>query len=131
MIALAIGIALLTVRGRQFGFRLRRSKDETKPTVDEESTRTQRKPQVSARRWVTRFPTLLDWTIVRTMGISFLFGFIALVLIFNVFTTFELWRFIAANRASIDLVARYLFYLLPLVSVELFPGSVLVAAMAH
>ena len=129
VIALAIGIALLTVRGRHIGFRLRRSKDETKATVDEESTRTQRKPQVSARRWVTRFPTLLDWTIVRTMGISLLFGFIALVLIFNVFTTFELWRFIAANRASIELVARYLFYLLPLVSVELFPGSVLVAAL--
>ena len=129
VIALTIGIVLLTVRGRQFGFRLRRGKDETKATVDEESTRTQRKPQVSARRWVTRFPTLLDWTIVRTMGISFLFGFIALVLIFNVFTTFELWRFIAANRASIELVARYLFYLLPLVSVELFPGSVLVAAL--
>src|SRR6185295_19557265 len=46
-----------------------------------------------------------------------------------VFTTFELWRFIAANRASFELVARYLFYLLPLVSVELFPGSVLVAAL--
>ncbi|MEK6336480.1 MAG: LptF/LptG family permease [Acidobacteriota bacterium] len=129
VIALAIGIGLLTVRGRQIGFRRGRRKDETKAAVDEESKRAQRAPAVSARRWVTRFPTLLDWTIVRTMGISFLFGFIALVSIFNIFTTFELWRFIAASRASILLVARYLFYLLPLVSVELFPGSVLVAAL--
>jgi len=63
------------------------------------------------------------------MGISFLFGFVALVGIFNVFTVFELWRFIAANGASTKLVATYLFYLLPLVSIELFPGSVLVAAL--
>jgi LPS export ABC transporter permease LptG len=52
-----------------------------------------------------------------------------LVLIFDVFTTFELWKFISANRASTRLVAEYLFYLLPLISVELFPGSVLVAAL--
>jgi hypothetical protein len=63
------------------------------------------------------------------MTLSFVFGFIALVLIFDVFTTFELWRFISANRASSRMVAEYLFYLLPLVSVELFPGSVLVASL--
>ena len=63
------------------------------------------------------------------MTLSFVFGFIALVLIFDVFTTFELWRFISASRAGARVVAEYLFYLLPLVSVELFPGSVLVAAL--
>src|SRR5439155_24032611 len=67
--------------------------------------------------------------IVRTMTFSFFFGFVSLVLIFNVFTTFELWRFIATSKASMTLVAQYLFYLLPLVSIELFPGSVLVAAL--
>src|SRR4030081_2456326 len=63
------------------------------------------------------------------MAFSFFFGFVSLVLIFNVFTTFELWRFIAGSKASVSLVAQYLFYLLPLVSIELFPGSVLVAAL--
>ncbi len=63
------------------------------------------------------------------MAFSFFFGFMSLVLIFNVFTTFELWRFIATNKSSVTLVAQYLFYLLPLVSIELFPGSVLVAAL--
>ena len=51
------------------------------------------------------------------MTLSFIFGFIALVLIFDVFTTFELWRFISANRAGVRVVAEYLFYVLPLVSV--------------
>src|SRR5262249_40230813 len=84
----------------------------------------------SARRLtIASFPTLLDIGIVRTMVLSFVFGFITLVAIFDIFTTFELWRFISANRASVRLVGEYLFYLLPLVSVELFPGSVLVAVL--
>jgi len=129
VITLLIGIGLLMLRRREIAFWFKRTKAPAKPAGDDESSAARRPARTAARRWVTRFPTLLDWTIVRTMGISFLFGFVALVLIFNVFTTFELWRFIAANRASFELVARYLFYLLPLVSVELFPGSVLVAAL--
>jgi LPS export ABC transporter permease LptG len=63
------------------------------------------------------------------MALSFLFGIIALAAIFNIFTLFELWRFIALNRSGVLLVAQYLFYLLPLVLVELCPGSVLVSAL--
>jgi LPS export ABC transporter permease LptF/LPS export ABC transporter permease LptG len=83
----------------------------------------------SARHWLVSFPTLLDLGLLRMMTMSFLFGFVALVAIFNIFTVFELWRFIAANHASFRLIGEYLFYLLPLVSVELFPGSVLVAML--
>src|SRR5213079_1004873 len=104
-----------------------------RPAVDTKSTRSQTttpaKLRVRRRFSIANFPTLLDIGIVRTMTLSFIFGFIALVLIFDVFTTFELWRFISANRAGVRVVAEYLFYLLPLVSVELFPGSVLVAAL--
>ena len=86
------------------------------------------------RRWgrrisVASFPMLLDVGLVRTLFLSFTFAFIALVLIFDVFTTFELWRFMAANKAPAKLVAEYLFYLLPLISVEIFPASVLVAVL--
>jgi lipopolysaccharide export system permease protein len=128
VITLAIGMGLLTLRRREITAWFKPAKAAANAEGDDEWV-ARRSARSNARRWVTRFPGLLDWTIVRAMGISFLLGFIALVLIFNVFTTFELWRFIAANRASFELVARYLFYLLPLVSVELFPGSVLVAAL--
>jgi len=84
---------------------------------------------INPRRWLIAFPTLLDLNFVRTMGFSFLLGFVALVGIFNIFTIFDLWRFIAATGAGTKLIAQYLFYLLPLVSVELFPGSMLVAAL--
>ena len=129
-LAMAMGIVLLAARRREVASWFKRSKPASgRIATDDHSAPTGRSIRAGARRWVTRFPTLLDWSIVRTMGFSFLFGFVALMLIFNVFTTFELWRFIAANRASVALVTQYLFYLLPLVSVELFPGSVLVAAL--
>jgi LPS export ABC transporter permease LptF/LPS export ABC transporter permease LptG len=75
------------------------------------------------------FPSLLDLGVIRTMCFSFLFGFIALVILFDVFTSFELWRFLTAKGGSLKMLAEYLFYLTPLVSVELFPASVLVASL--
>jgi LPS export ABC transporter permease LptG len=63
------------------------------------------------------------------MSFSFLFGFIALLILFDVFTSFELWRFLSAKGASLKMLAEYLFYLTPLVSVELFPAAILVASL--
>jgi LPS export ABC transporter permease LptF/LPS export ABC transporter permease LptG len=128
VLALALGIVLLAIRRRQIGFRFRRpGKDQAAAPARRRFAR--RLIAQNARRWLITFPTLLDISIVRTMALSFLFGFMSLVVIFNVFTTFELWRFIAASKASLTLVMQYLFYLLPLVSIELFPGSVLVAVL--
>src|SRR5260370_34598009 len=75
------------------------------------------------RQWLVSFPSLLDLSLLRALGISFLIGFVALVMIFNIFTIFELWRFIAADAGTEEIVPRYLFYLFPLGSVELFPGG--------
>jgi len=128
VVTLALGIVLLAFRRRQLGLWFRRARKEA-PPIPKHRQAEAALPGRTRRRWLTSFPTLLDVSIVRAMTLSFFFGFVSLVLIFNVFTTFELWRFIAANRSSVKLVAQYLFYLLPLVSVELFPGSVLVAAL--
>jgi LPS export ABC transporter permease LptG/LPS export ABC transporter permease LptF len=75
------------------------------------------------------FPSLLDVSLLRTLAISFLIGFIALVSIFLIFTLFELWRFIGSNRIGFGLVARYLLFLLPLITVELFPATMLIAVL--
>jgi lipopolysaccharide export system permease protein len=68
-------------------------------------------------------------SVMRTMTFSFLFGFVALVTLFDVFTSFELWRFLTAKGGTLRMLAEYLFYLTPLVSVELFPASILVASL--
>ncbi|HYX27520.1 MAG TPA: LptF/LptG family permease [Pyrinomonadaceae bacterium] len=126
---LIIGVLILVSRKRHYSWSFR----SHRATAAVETV--EPKPEIIARRGlrfrfpIANFPTLLDVGVVRTMALSFVFGFIALVLIFDVFTTFELWRFIAANRASTRIVVEYLFYLLPLLTVELFPGSVLVSAL--
>jgi LPS export ABC transporter permease LptG len=128
VVTLTLGIALLALKGWQFSFHFRRATRDNAAVLAGDQ-----RPAISnvlrPRRSLLSFPTLLDVSIVRAMAFSFFFGFVSLVLIFNVFTTFELWRFIAASKSSITLVVQYLFYLLPLVSIELFPGSVLVAAL--
>lgn len=124
----ALGFVLLTGKRPVIGRWFRPAIPAPDANAREEMRQAPSK-QVRARRWLISFPSLLDLSIVRTMSISFLFGFVALVAVFNIFTVFELWHFIASNRAGVRLVAQYLFYLLPLVSVEIFPGSVLVAAL--
>ncbi len=89
-----------------------------------------RKTSASAEfRKSFRFPNLMDATLLRALAVSFIVCFVALAAIFNIFTLFELWRFIAVTRAGADLVVRYLFFLTPLVAVELFPATMLVSVL--
>jgi len=81
----------------------------------------------SARHW--GFPSLLDSSMLRTLFTSFVLGFLSLVSIFIIFTLFELWRFIAMNRTGLGMVAKYVLFLLPLVTVELFPATMLIAVL--
>ncbi len=75
------------------------------------------------------FPSLMDATLFRSLVISFIVCFLTLVAIFNIFTLFELWRFIAVTHAGTGLVARYLLFLLPLITVELFPATMLISVL--
>ncbi len=75
------------------------------------------------------FPSLLDVNLLRTLFVSFVVGFFSLVSIFIIFTLFELWRFIAANRVGAGLVTKYLVFLLPLITVEVFPATMLIAVL--
>jgi LPS export ABC transporter permease LptG/LPS export ABC transporter permease LptF len=86
-----------------------------------------RKPAGLTYHWP--FPSLLDGNLLRTLTGSFLVGLFALVSIFIIFTLFELWRFIAANKVAIALVVKYLVFLLPLVTVEVFPATMLIAVL--
>ncbi len=74
---------------------------------------------------VMGFPSLMDATLFRSLVVSFVVCFAALATIFNIFTLFELWRF----NAGTGLMARYLLFLLPLVTVELFPATMLITVL--
>ncbi|CAN5486892.1 hypothetical protein BH20ACI3_BH20ACI3_33680 [soil metagenome] len=75
------------------------------------------------------FPSLLDIGLFRTLGLSFLLAFTSLVSVFIIFTLFEMWRFIARNGVGARPVARYILFLLPLITVELFPATMLIAVL--
>jgi LPS export ABC transporter permease LptG len=75
------------------------------------------------------FPSLMDATLFRSLVVSFVVCFAALAAIFNIFTLFELWRFIAVTHAGTGLVARYLLFLMPLITVELFPATMLISVL--
>jgi LPS export ABC transporter permease LptG len=119
---------LLLVKNRFTGFSLgrfgSRKEQTTEPLKKIGPSRTH---AFGADSW--RIPNLLDATLLRTLALSFLIGFIALAAIFNIFTLFELWRFIAINSSSVALVGRYLLFLMPLVTVELFPAAMLISIL--
>lgn len=75
------------------------------------------------------FPSLMDVDVLRAATLSFILAFISLVTVFLVFTLFELWRFIAIKGISMWVVSEYLLFLLPLVSVQLLPASVLISVL--
>lgn len=125
---LLLASAILFFSNRlQIGRWLHRAPDATGATIKSKPESMARK--IGPRRWLTGFPALLDVGIMRSMGASFFAGLFALIAIFNIFTLFELWRFMTWNRTGVSLMAQYLFYLLPLVTVELCPGSILVATL--
>lgn len=75
------------------------------------------------------FPSLLDIGLFRRLSLNFLVGFVSLSSIVVIFTLFELWRFIASNHVPAGRVARYILFLLPLLTVELFPATMLIAVL--
>jgi lipopolysaccharide export system permease protein len=84
----------------------------------------------SIRRYLPPLTGLLDRSVLRALTFNFAGVYTALVGIFLVFTLFELWRSIAANNVAAAVVLRYLFFLLPFVSVSLAPVCLLVAVLA-
>jgi Predicted permeases len=101
----------------------------TGPAKKEDKQSSNKTPAKSHTSGTSRVPNLMDASLLRSLIVSFVIGFIALAAIFNIFTLFELWRFIAVTHAGAALVARYLLFLMPLITVEIFPATTLIAVL--
>jgi LPS export ABC transporter permease LptG len=66
---------------------------------------------------------------LKSVAWNFLLVVSALVLVFFVFTLFELLRFIARNHVSAGVVARYFVYLLPFALVAITPVGTLLSVL--
>jgi LPS export ABC transporter permease LptG len=125
-VTLAVTILLL-IKSRISTFSFPRFGRGKANEVKTENIRANRVQALGIDSW--GLPYLMDATLLRTLALSFLLCFIALVAIFNIFTLFELWRFIAVTNSSAALVARYLLFLMPLVTVEMFPATMLISIL--
>jgi LPS export ABC transporter permease LptG len=123
---LGLSVLLLLLNRVPFSFELLKPKRSGARTDD--AAETKRKRSLAGVATVG-FPNLMDATLFRSLAISFVVCFVALAAIFNIFTLFELWRFIVVTQSSAGLVARYLFFLTPLIAVELFPATMLISVL--
>lgn len=124
-LSLLVGITLLLLHQRSFGIFKPRLKERTEPAFASDKV-TDRSVQRTIRPGLLG---LLDRYMLRAMVWNFFVAYFALVGIFLIFTLFELLRFIAASGVGAWVVARYLFFLIPLATVALAPMSVLVAVL--
>ena len=120
-------IFLLINRVSLFSWGTGRLKEQEQKDADKAADRSRQAHTLGVAAW--GFPSLMDVTLFRTLVMSFLLAFIALAAVFNIFTLFELWRFIAISHAGAALVGKYLLFLLPLIAVELFPATMLIAVL--
>ncbi|HEY3581839.1 MAG TPA: LptF/LptG family permease, partial [Pyrinomonadaceae bacterium] len=124
---LLIGLSLLLFLINRTPFSFTGSLLKKRVAAEEKTTSTRRRSLIGVA--TLGFPNLMDATLLRSLALSFLVCFVALASIFNIFTLFELWRFIALNGAGFGLVARYLLFLTPLITVELFPATMLISVL--
>lgn len=75
------------------------------------------------------FPSLMDRSLLRSLLLSLLFAFVSLASIFLMFTLLESWRAVAETGVAVSVIAKYIFFLLPFMSIQVLPTSVLLAEL--
>lgn len=119
-VALVAGLTLLFLGERRlFGWR------HARPTILSLETGSTQANRRSARSSILM--GLLDRSLMRAVCFNFTLAYITLLIIFLIFTLFELLRFISSTEWR--LVALYLLYLVPLASMSLAPIGLLVAVL--
>lgn len=73
---------------------------------------------------------LRDFDLVSNLLKNFILTFCFLSAIFFIFTAFELWRFAGTIDGGIFLLAKYLFYLMPFVYLQIAPSAAMIGTLA-
>ena len=73
---------------------------------------------------------LRDFDIVRNLLQNFLLTLAFVVVIFVIFTAFEMWKYAGLAENGVWMLAKYLFYLLPLLYLQIAPSAAMIAILA-
>lgn len=80
---------------------------------------------------VSKFSTGIgDVDILSTVIRYYVLTVVFLASIYLIFTTFEMWKFAGAAPNGIELLAKYLFYLVPFIYLQLAPSAGMIAVLA-
>jgi LPS export ABC transporter permease LptG len=67
--------------------------------------------------------------VLRALLLSLLFAFASCAAIFLMFTLLESWRAVAESGVAFEVIGKYIFFLLPFMSIQVLPTSVLLAEL--
>lgn len=82
-------------------------------------------------RFFTSWRTgIMDFDILSNLVKYFLLTLAFLVIIYLIFTVFELWKFVIGLQGGMNLLGRYLFYLFPFVFLQIVPSTLMIAILA-
>jgi lipopolysaccharide export LptBFGC system permease protein LptF len=73
---------------------------------------------------------ILDFDVVSNLLKYFVLTLGFLSSIFLIFTAFELWKFAGTIEGGVSLLAKYLFFLLPFIYIQIAPSALMVAILA-
>ena len=71
-----------------------------------------------------------DFDIILNLLKYFFLTLAFLIVIYLIFTTFEMWKFAGTAPDGISLLIKYLFYLIPFIYLQLAPSAVMIATLA-
>lgn len=73
---------------------------------------------------------LLERDIFTQLGVYFVFATLGLLFLYFIFTTFELWRFAVAAPNGFEILAKYLFFISPIVFFQISPSALFLSVLA-
>lgn len=73
---------------------------------------------------------ILDFDIISNLIRYFLLTFAFLAAIYMIFTAFEMWKFAGSIDNGVNLLLRYLMYLVPFIYVQIAPSALMIATLA-
>jgi len=96
------------------------------------SFRTRKKgDKISAKNTYIDITTgLLDFDLIWTLLVNYIVTSVFLIMIYLVFTAFELWKFAGTMDNGVSLLAKYLFFLVPYIYIQLAPSALMIATLA-
>jgi LPS export ABC transporter permease LptF len=73
---------------------------------------------------------ILDYDIVSSLLKYFALTLAFLIVIYQIFTAFELWKFVGGLNNGVGLLFLYLLYLIPFVYIQIAPSALMIATLA-